>query len=125
MIIACYNNMRTAIFIALLLLFVFCISCDQKAGAPPNSSQNINEPTREASILSIEKPKTIFIPANKEPIETCLGYIRVSGIIFSNSISAILEIGGNGIVVGQGDQVQDYKIQNINESGVVLLRSQR
>jgi len=58
---------------------------------------------------------TLYMGA--EPSALAVGYVRLVGVVGQ---IILLEIGGRGALVGVGDRVGEYVVQNISESEVKL-----
>lgn len=69
--------------------------------------------------------KRVTLTFGSQPILLLSGYVRLAGVVRGESPTALVEIGGGGLVVGPGDNVDGYRVSRIEEGKVVLVRGER
>ncbi|KAF0134832.1 MAG: hypothetical protein FD145_400 [Candidatus Saganbacteria bacterium] len=82
------------------------------------------ETSKESSALyvygGIVNSKTIFLRFGEDPIPLSCGYVKLVGAVNSDFPEALIEVGGKGVRIEEGNAIGDYKIADINEREVKL-----
>jgi hypothetical protein len=84
------------------------------APPPPPSPLTFTRPVRIAMAGSANPENTPNIEVHEVPTR------RVAGILSGNGVYALIDGGGEMIVVKPGDPVGDYRVDSINSDSVVL-----
>lgn len=65
------------------------------------------------------------IKLNAAPLLLGSGYVRLAGVVSGVKPMALIEVGGRGLVVEQGDQLQGYRVGWIGQGSVNLLKENK
>jgi len=99
-----------------------------EAATPSEEAETIEAPSREAVYIYSNQKKlaeNIILRFSSEPILLPSGYARLVGVVSGGKPVACLEIGGRGLVVGKGEEIDDYRVVGIGNDSVVLERNKR
>lgn len=82
------------------------------------------ESTREPVFIygDPKLPKSLELKLSGEPLLFPSGYVRLVGVVSGWKPIACLEVGGRGLALGVGENVDGYTINCISEDRVVLIR---
>ncbi len=114
------KNLAYTILLLMSLGLSACSPSAQPKAVPP--SEEKPEPQRSALYVyqthNQTNSPTLTLYIGAEPLALAVGYVRLVGVVASET--ALLEIGGRGAQVGVGDKVGEYVVQNIAESEVKI-----
>ncbi len=120
-------------FLGILIIFILT-SCSShkriedsaiKENAVTEEAETVESPTREAVFVygnPKDCPKRLVLTLAGEPVLLPSGYVRLVGVVSGGRPIACLEIGGRGLALGKGENINDYRVVGINDDSVVLER---
>ena len=116
-----------------LLLVLFAVilsSCsaqprkvNSEAAVVSAEAEEVTGPSREAVFVynnTENLPSKLILALSSEPILLPSGYARLVGVVSGGKKTACFEIGGRGLALGEGEEIDDYRIVGIYGSHVVL-----
>ena len=120
--------MRRACFILLVpLLLTACAPQPRRTALEPAPAV-----TEEAETAAVPSREPVYIYGNKnlparltlsfsgEPFLLPSGYARLAGVVSGQRLAACVEIGGRGLALEEGEDVDDYRVVRIQGDHVVL-----
>jgi hypothetical protein len=123
------------IFFLLIALAGVMLSSCSATGEPAHKSEEDTvaveaepaevAPSREAIFVYGEQKavrKRVTLTFGSQPILLLSGYVRLAGVVRGESPTALVEIGGGGLAVGLGDEVDGYRVSRIEGDKVVLVK---
>lgn len=120
-----------------ILAVIAALSVSSCASRPPKAFQEAEEVslTGEAEAVEIPSREAVYVYNNQKKLAEKMvlrlngespllpsGYVRLVGVVSGGKPIACLEIGGRGLVVGEGDKIDDYRIARIDSDNVVFER---
>ena len=124
--------MKYYIFIILICALLLS-SCSLEKDAPQRSisappsleAEAVEAPSREAIFTyggAKDLPRKLVLILAGEPVLLPSGYVRLVGVVSGGRPIALIEIGGRGLALGKGENINDYRVVGINDNSVVLER---
>jgi hypothetical protein len=122
------------LFFGMLLALSSCSADKEKVDVVPVAVEEIEEsiPSFEAEaraplyicadqVTSIS-PDMILLKLNAEPILLASSYVRLVGVVSGGKPLALIEVGGKGLGVEIGSACGGYKVSNIFNNGIRLVK---
>jgi hypothetical protein len=125
------KKMMLFILLVTLPLLSACSSRNQPratfesdASCASEEAETIDPATREAVFVygGAQPPKRLVLSFAGEPFLLPSGYVRLVGVVSGGRPIALIEIGGRGLALGKGENINDYRVVGINDNSVVLER---
>lgn len=126
---------QTVWLLILLVALLPLISCAAEEPKTTNSVIGDEETSAEVSVTDQPTAEPIYVYGAKrelpnnlslklvgEPILFPSGYVRLAGVVSGLRPVALLEVGGKGLALREGEEINDYRIAGINGDCVVLER---
>lgn len=125
------KQVMTFFLIVMMLLPSSCAPQSQKSVVKgeetvvSEEAETIESPSREAVFVygnQTNLPKRIVLAFTGEPVLLPSGYVRLVGVVSGGKPMALLEIGGRGLALGEGESVDGYRVSWIDCDHVTLER---
>jgi hypothetical protein len=91
---------------------------------PVSSEVQKREPIFVYKDQSPEASKRISLKLNGEPLLLTSGYVRLAGVVSGGRPIALVEVGGKGLALENGDKVSGYRVFGISKKHVQLVREE-
>jgi len=128
-----YNAMPILIVI---FLMIFLSACAPRPNQVEKNANSFVESTTEEveSVVEASRevvftyggqhnlPPRLILTLGGEPVLFPSGYVRLVGVVSGGKPTACLELGGRGLAVGVGEEIDDYQIEGVLEKSVTLIR---
>jgi len=128
-------NKKIIILFSLIFMSLTISSCTSRSPqtfqaiepvTPSEEAETVEAPSREAVYTYSNQKKLaekMILKFSSEPILLPSGYVRLVGVVSGGRPVACLEIGGRGLVLGKGGEIDDYRVCGIGNDYVLLERS--
>ncbi|MFH1387550.1 MAG: hypothetical protein ABIH50_07785 [bacterium] len=118
-------------FLFLFLIIISLTSCStEKQITVKNETASeevvsIQVTSREAVYLYNEKKITVanlVLSIHDEPLLLPAGYAKLVGVVSGGKNVACVEVGGRGIIIEEGEKIDDYRVVRIKNDRIILKR---
>ncbi len=118
----------TCLFLILPFLLTACAPQPRQAPAVlqpavSEEAETVSLPSREAVYLYGNKcssPTRLILSLSGEPLLLPSGYARLAGVVSGQTRTACVEIGGRGLALEEGEEVDAYRVAGIESDFVTL-----
>ncbi|OGC22705.1 hypothetical protein A2291_01095 [candidate division WOR-1 bacterium RIFOXYB2_FULL_42_35] len=130
-----FAKLLSIIFVALLLSS--CAPTEKEIVAKETDDEvflDESQPTVEADSrapvyvygnVTGEQSEELTLSLNSEPLLLAKSYVRLVGVVSGVNNIALIEVGGRGCVIGQGESICGYKVSDIYNSSVTLSKENK
>jgi hypothetical protein len=92
----------------------------------PSVEAESREPVFVYNNQSAKLPKRIFLALNEKPQLLADGYTRLIGVVMGSTCRvALVEMAGQEKCLRQGEDWGEYRVANITEKGIKLVRKEK
>jgi hypothetical protein len=134
MILGQHTLLKLLFLILLILALSSCSSNKEKVEAAMDENEanegfepSVEVKAREPLYIYENHPdkigsKEVDLGMNKEPLLLSSGYVRLVGVVSGGKPLALVEVGGRGLCLEPGEELGEYKVMEISEKSVRLIR---